>query len=94
MSLDHSLMLKERDGFLSHLESSEDPRVIHARIVGMATALQMTLSLPNTRKVLTRAQALECIMRAVTAEAQGDEGRKEFVEHKLRAGAQMLGVKL
>lgn len=89
-------MLRERDNFLSHLESSEDPRVIHARIVGMATALQMTLSLPSTRGALPEgsAQALDIIMRGVSAEARGDEDRREFVEQKLRLGTKMLGIKL
>lgn len=96
MSLDRRLMLNEQDKFLRELESCRSPSELQARIAGMAGALQMTLSLPSTRGALPkcRTQALDCIMRAVSAEARGDEGSREHVEQKLRVGAQMLGIKL
>ena len=91
-----SLVLNETSKYLALLEGPSDPAVVLARITAMAKAIQMTLSLPATRPLFENreaCQALDCVMRAVAAEAQGEKDRELYVARNLRLGLESLGPK-
>lgn len=93
---DRSLVLNETSKYLALLEGPGDPAVMLARITAMAKAMQMTLSLPPTRTIFENraaCQALDCVMRAVAAEAAGGQDREEYVSRNLRLGLESLGPK-
>lgn len=90
IQIDLSAMRKARDSALSVLENSKNPAALKAQIAGMAHAIQMTLSLPATQTAIPKASALECLMRAVAHEAQGDPARGPYPVEKAQIGLDML----
>jgi len=83
-------MLRVRDHTLSVLEKSKDPETLRVLLVGIAKALQETLSLPSTREIIPKAKALECLMRAVAFEAEGNPMRESYPADKAQIGLDML----
>jgi hypothetical protein len=90
IQIDRRAMLKARDNALSLLENSKDPEALKAQLTGMAHAIQMTLSLPSTREIIPKADALDCLMRAVAHEVQGDAERGSYPIEKAQIGLDML----
>jgi len=94
MVYDHNKSIRERNVYLSQLESAVNEDTTLSRMVGMAGALKMALAFPPVCPVLENekaAKALSLIMEAVTEELTGSEGREACVSKKLREGLEMLG---
>jgi len=91
---DHERSVRERNVYLSQLESAMDGEATLSRMVGMAGALKMALAFPPVCPALENekaGKALSLIMEAVTEELTGSEGREACVSKKLRDGLEMLG---